>query len=120
MGVQAVYVGWGFASENPILSEKLSALKSKPVFIGPPANAMRSLGDKFASTIVAQSANVPTISWSGEGITVDAKDKDGYIYVPQDVYDKATPSSSTEGNRAISTIALILLLKCFVKRFETC
>ena len=28
---------------------------------------MRTLGDNFASTIVAQSANVPTMPWSGSG-----------------------------------------------------
>ncbi|KAJ3002675.1 UNVERIFIED_CONTAM: acetyl-coenzyme-A carboxylase, partial [Siphonaria sp. JEL0065] len=66
-GVHAVYVGWGFASENPILADKLTALGI--VFMGPPASAMRSLGDKIASTIVAQSAEVPCVNWSGNGIT---------------------------------------------------
>jgi len=28
---------------------------------------MRALGDKISSTIVAQSAQVPTIGWSGSG-----------------------------------------------------
>jgi len=28
---------------------------------------MRALGDKISSTIVAQSANVPTIGWNGSG-----------------------------------------------------
>ena len=27
-----------------------------------------SLGDKIASSIVAQTANVPTLSWSGSGL----------------------------------------------------
>jgi biotin carboxylase len=33
--------------------------------IGPPEQAMWALGDKIASTIIAQSANVPTLPWSG-------------------------------------------------------
>ena len=52
MGVHAVWAGWGHASENPALPESLA--KSKIVFIGPPGAAMRSLGDKISSTIVAQ------------------------------------------------------------------
>ena len=35
--------------------------------MGPPAKAMRSLGDKIASSIVAQSAGVPTLEWNGTG-----------------------------------------------------
>ncbi|KAI8847215.1 acetyl-CoA carboxylase [Chytridium lagenaria] len=42
---------------KPILADKLTALDI--VFIGPPSSAMRALGDKIASTIVAQSAKVP-------------------------------------------------------------
>ncbi|CAI2182867.1 18350_t:CDS:2, partial [Funneliformis geosporum] len=44
--------------------------KHKIVFIGPPGSAMRSLGDKISFTIVAQSANVPTMDWSGNGVTL--------------------------------------------------
>ena len=34
---------------------------------GPPENAMWALGDKIASSIVAQTAGVPTLPWSGSG-----------------------------------------------------
>lgn len=34
---------------------------------GPPENAMWALGDKIASSIVAQTAGVPTMPWSGSG-----------------------------------------------------
>ncbi len=62
---QAVWAGWGHASENPKLPELLH--KNSIVFIGPPENAMWALGDKIASSIVAQTAGVPTLPWSGEG-----------------------------------------------------
>lgn len=68
-GVQAVWAGWGHASENPELPRRLSA--AGIVFIGPPAKAMHDLGDKIASTLVAQSAGVPCVPWSGAGITID-------------------------------------------------
>ena len=35
------------------------------IIVGPPEQAMWALGDKIASTIIAQSANVPTLPWSG-------------------------------------------------------
>ena len=46
----------------------MSKLKSRPVFIGPSASAIRTLGDKIASTIVAQTARVPCLPWSGNNI----------------------------------------------------
>ncbi|KAJ7252734.1 acetyl CoA carboxylase [Mycena haematopus] len=77
-GVHAVWAGWGHASENPRLPESLAASKNKIVFIGPPGSAMRSLGDKISSTIVAQSANVPTMPWSGSGISETAFSEAAY------------------------------------------
>ena len=62
---QAVWAGWGHASENPKLPELLH--KNDIMFIGPPENAMWALGDKIASSIVAQTAGVPTLPWSGDG-----------------------------------------------------
>ena len=61
--VQAVWAGWGHASENPKLPELLH--KNNIAFIGPPEKAMWALGDKIASSIVAQTCGVPTMPWSG-------------------------------------------------------
>ena len=63
--VQAVWAGWGHASENPKLPELL--IKNSIAFIGPPEKAMWALGDKIASSIVAQTADIPPLSWSGSG-----------------------------------------------------
>ena len=62
-GVDAVWPGWGHASENPKLPETLGKLGIK--FIGPPAPVMSVLGDKIAANILAQTAKVPSIPWSG-------------------------------------------------------
>ncbi|CAI8600692.1 unnamed protein product [Vicia faba] len=60
--VDAVWPGWGHASENPELPD---ALKAKGiVFLGPPAVSMGALGDKIGSSLIAQAANVPTLPWS--------------------------------------------------------
>lgn len=37
------------------------------MFAGPPSQAMWALGDKIASSIVAQTAGIPTLPWSGTG-----------------------------------------------------
>lgn len=63
--LQAVWAGWGHASENPKLPELLH--KNNIAFIGPPERAMWALGDKIASSIVAQTAHIPTLPWSGSG-----------------------------------------------------
>lgn len=65
--MQAVWAGWGHASENPKLPDLLQ--KFNITFLGPPSSAMWALGDKIASSIVAQTASVPTLPWSGQGIT---------------------------------------------------
>ncbi|VDO08806.1 unnamed protein product [Rodentolepis nana] len=69
--VDAVWAGWGHASENPQLPEVLA--KHNIAFLGPSHEAMWALGDKIAATILAQSAGVPTVPWSGSHITVDVK-----------------------------------------------
>ncbi len=85
----------GHASENPRLPETLAL--SKIIFIGPPGSAMRSLGDKISSTIVAQHANVPCMPWSGTGISDTVLSPQGYVTVPDDAYQAACVKSWEEG-----------------------
>lgn len=64
--MDAVWPGWGHASENPQLPTRLLANGIK--FIGPTAPVMSVLGDKIAANILAQTAKVPSIPWSGDGL----------------------------------------------------
>ncbi|VDK44469.1 unnamed protein product [Anisakis simplex] len=64
--VDAVWAGWGHASENPDLPNRLK--ENNILFMGPPGPAMFTLGDKIASTILAQSAQVPVVPWSGSDL----------------------------------------------------
>src|SRR5487761_1542440 len=43
-GADAIHPGYGFLSENPLLAE--ACLATGITFIGPPAEAMRAMGDK--------------------------------------------------------------------------
>lgn len=108
-GVHAVWAGWGHASENPRLPETLAA--NKIVFIGPPGSAMRSLGDKISSTIVAQSANVPTMAWSGTGISDTVLSEQGFVTVADDVYKKACVVTVEEGLERAEEIGWPVMIK---------
>ncbi|KAI8642972.1 acetyl-CoA carboxylase [Parasitella parasitica] len=109
--VHAVWAGWGHASENPRLPEMLAKSKYRCLFIGPPASAMRSLGDKISSTIVAQSAQVPTMGWSGDGITETEFDEAGHVIVPEKVYNEACVKTAEEGLKAAEKIGFPVMIK---------
>lgn len=83
----AVWPGWGHASENPELPASLAANGIR--FIGPPSGPMAALGDKIGSTILAQAAEVPTIPWSGTGVTWSLMDSADECSIPDTVYKKA-------------------------------
>ena len=110
-GVHAVWAGWGHASENPRLPENLAASKHKIVFIGPPGSAMRSLGDKISSTIVAQSADVPTMAWSGTGINDTVLSEHGFVTVPERAYADACVTSVEAGLQKAESIGWPVMIK---------
>ena len=58
-GAEAVHPGYGFLSENPKFAEALKA--EGVVFIGPPVDAIKAMGDKITSKKIAQQAGVSTI-----------------------------------------------------------
>ncbi|KAH8725486.1 acetyl-CoA carboxylase [Phaeosphaeriaceae sp. PMI808] len=111
MNVHAVWAGWGHASENPKLPESLAASPKKIVFIGPPGSAMRSLGDKISSTIVAQHAKVPCIPWSGTGVEEVVVDKEGIVTVEDHIYEKGCTKSWEEGLAAAKKIGFPVMVK---------
>ncbi len=99
----------GHASENPRLPESLA--KSKVVFIGPPGTAMRSLGDKISSTIVAQHAQVPCMPWSGTGISDTTLSSQGFVTVPEPAYDRACVHTWEEGLEKAEQIGWPIMIK---------
>ena len=56
---QAVHPGYGFLSENAKFAQSLSDIGV--TFIGPPENAIESMGDKITSKKIAQEAGVNTV-----------------------------------------------------------
>ena len=58
-GAQAVHPGYGFLSERAEFADALAGIGV--AFIGPPASAMRAMGDKITSKKLAAEAGVSTV-----------------------------------------------------------
>jgi biotin carboxylase/acetyl-CoA carboxylase carboxyltransferase component/biotin carboxyl carrier protein len=63
-GCDAVWPGWGHASENYLLAKGLE--EAGICFIGPDSDSMIRLGDKVESLLQAQKVGVPCAAWSGD------------------------------------------------------
>ncbi|GIF20914.1 acetyl/propionyl-CoA carboxylase alpha subunit/acetyl-CoA carboxylase carboxyltransferase component [Actinoplanes tereljensis] len=61
-GADAAWVGWGFVAEDPAFAELCERVGV--TFIGPSAEAMRKLGDKIGSKLIAEEVGVPIAPWS--------------------------------------------------------
>ncbi|XP_078277863.1 acetyl-CoA carboxylase 2 isoform X2 [Rhinoraja longicauda] len=113
ISVQAVWAGWGHASENPKLPELLQ--KYNIAFLGPSSQAMWSLGDKVASTIVAQTAGIPTLPWSGNGLVLEWTEEDQRlkktVSVPKELYMTGCVRDATEGLEIAERIGYPLMIK---------
>ena len=58
----AVWVGWGFVAEDAGFADLMESLGI--TFIGPSGEAMRKLGDKIGSKLIAEEVGVPVAPWS--------------------------------------------------------
>ena len=95
----AAWVGWGFVAEHAEFADLCTELGI--TFLGPTADAMRKLGDKIGSKLLAESAGVPVTPWSGGSVdTLDsAKAHAKHIGFP--LVMKATAGGGGRGIRFI-------------------
>lgn len=98
-GADAIHPGYGFLSERAEFVEACTA--QGITFIGPPASAMRALGDKISAKTLAQKSNVPLVPGYFEpGATdddlVNAAQKIGFP-----VMLKASAGGGGRGMRAV-------------------
>ncbi|MGX6600942.1 ATP-binding protein [Micromonosporaceae bacterium Da 78-11] len=97
----AAWVGWGFVAEDPAFAELCE--KIGVTFVGPSAEAMRKLGDKIGSKLIAEQVGVPVAPWSrGEVATLAdalrAGDEIGYPLML-----KATAGGGGRGIRMVAS-----------------
>ena len=58
-GAEAVHPGYGFLSENSAFAE--AVIKAKIIWVGPPADVIRAMGDKANAKQIAAKAGVPVL-----------------------------------------------------------
>src|ERR671920_2154495 len=97
----AAWVGWGFVAEIPEFAELCE--KVGVTFVGPSAEAMRKLGDKIGSKLIAEKVGVPVAPWSrGEVATLEdalrSGDEIGYPLML-----KATAGGGGRGIRKVAS-----------------
>ncbi|SDT31694.1 ATP-binding protein [Actinoplanes derwentensis] len=102
-GADAAWVGWGFVAEDPLFAELCDRIGV--TFVGPSADAMRKLGDKIGSKLIAEEVGVPVAPWSrGEVATLEdalrAGDEIGYPLML-----KATAGGGGRGIRRVDSAA---------------
>ncbi|HET9608375.1 MAG TPA: carboxyl transferase domain-containing protein [Acidimicrobiales bacterium] len=99
-GAEAAWAGWGFVAEQAEFADLCDKLGV--TFIGPSADAMRLVGDKIRSKLLAEQAGVPVVPWSG-GPVADldeasaAAERIGYP-----VFLKATAGGGGRGIRRVT------------------
>ncbi|KAL8171437.1 hypothetical protein V2J09_023241 [Rumex salicifolius] len=105
--VDAVWPGWGHASENPELPDAL--LAKGIVFLGPPAASMAALGDKIGSSLIAQAADVPTLPWSGSHVKVPPQSC--LDTIPDDIYQQACVFTTEEAIASCQVVGYPAMIK---------
>ncbi|KAF7816939.1 acetyl-CoA carboxylase 1-like [Senna tora] len=105
--VDAVWPGWGHASENPDLPDALNA--KGIVFLGPPSVSMAALGDKIGSSLIAQAAEVPTLPWSGSHVKM--LPESCLITIPDDIYREACVYTTEEAIASCQVVGYPAMIK---------
>lgn len=95
----AVWPGWGFVSEKAEFAELCRELGI--VFVGPPPEVMRRLGDKIESKLLAETTGVPMAAWSGGPVTDLAEARRHAETIGYPLMIKATAGGGGRGIRKV-------------------
>ncbi len=104
--VDAIHPGYGFLSENPLFAEQCR--ESKIEFIGPSADAMRTLGDKSGARKLAKKSRVPVVPGSSDPLETDDEAVDLAEEIGYPVMIKAVAGGGGRGMRVVHNRATLL------------
>src|SRR5438105_2351287 len=100
-GCEAVHPGYGFLAENPAFVE--ACLAHDVVFVGPPADVMRTMGNKIAARHEMRDAGVPVVPGTDGPTTIEAaRTAAGEIGYP--VLLKASAGGGGKGMRLVESL----------------
>ena len=99
-GADAVHPGYGFLSENAHFAEVCREVGL--VFIGPPPDVIRRMGDKAEAIRTVRTADVPTIPGSGGILETDDQARAVADRIGYPVLVKASAGGGGRGMRVVS------------------
>ncbi|WP_240474390.1 carboxyl transferase domain-containing protein, partial [Intrasporangium chromatireducens] len=102
-GADAAWVGWGFVAEDPGFAELCARIGV--TFIGPSAEAMRKLGDKIGSKLIAEEVGVPVAPWSRGGVDTLEEATEAAARIGYPLMLKATAGGGGRGIRRVDSDA---------------
>ncbi len=98
-GADAVHPGYGFLSENAAFAE--ACAEAGIVFIGPPPEAIRQMGDKTAARTLMQAAGVPMAPGTTDAIADPAEAERIANEIGYPVLVKAAAGGGGKGMRVV-------------------
>jgi len=99
----AVWVGWGFVAEHAAFADLCREMGI--VFIGPPGDVMRRLGDKIAAKRLAEQSQIPVVPWSGGPVETVAEACSQAERLSFPLLIKATAGGGGRGIRVVQSAA---------------
>ena len=98
-GADGVHPGYGFLAENAAFAEACAA--AGLVFIGPPPQAIRALGDKTAARRIARELGVPTVPGTFDPVAGEAAVLAAARQIGYPLMIKASMGGGGKGMRAV-------------------
>jgi acetyl-CoA carboxylase biotin carboxylase subunit len=99
-GAQAVHPGYGFLAENPDLVSRCE--EENIIFIGPPSEPMRLMGNKVASRLKMKDAGVPIIPGTLKAVQNEKELQKSAEEIGYPVLLKASAGGGGKGLRKVS------------------
>jgi acetyl-CoA carboxylase, biotin carboxylase subunit len=100
-GADGIHPGYGFLAENPRFAEACAA--AGLTFVGPPAAAIRAMGDKTAARRIARELGVPMVPGTLEPLAGEEEAREAAHRIGFPVMLKAAMGGGGKGMRLVRT-----------------